>query len=255
MIIASHVSEALALFSRFDTVRDAVVVQTHCMYPDNALVAVYVRGGPNSGYLVSDEGRAIDELTISNKVIPDVGRFLAPFCQIGGLRSEKGRIISSRVGLDQLVSAVLFVANASAEVVRRGLSTLKSHSQQGLEDNLSGLLTRSVSPRYIKRDRRVQGESTREYSFDAEIMVAGGRRILIDAIHPNPNSINSRYVAHLDVKRRADETIAQRIVFDDQDEWGSADLSFLQSVATIVPFRQCETNIDLLLEHHHGLLG
>ena len=254
MTIASQISEALALFSRFDTVRDAVVVQTHCMYPDNALVAVYVRGGPNSGFQVSDEGRAIDALTISHKVIPNVSRFLAPFCEIGGLRSEKGKIISSRVNLDQLVSAVLFVANASAEVVRKGLDTLKSRRQQSLEDDLSALLARSVPRRRIKWDSRLQGHSTREYSFDAEVMMGNGRRLLIDPVSPNPNSINSRYVAHLDVSRLADDSIVQRIVFDERERWAAADLTLLQHAATLIPYNECEPDMAGLMENPYGFI-
>ena len=52
MMIAAQVSDALALFSTFETVRNAVIVHTHCMYPDNAIVSVWVRGGrtPVSGF-------------------------------------------------------------------------------------------------------------------------------------------------------------------------------------------------------------
>ncbi len=259
MTTKSQVSEALALFSTFETVRDAVVVQTHCMYPDNALVAVYVRGGPNSGFQVSDEGRAIDELTVSNKLIPNVKRFLTPICEMGGLKvADDGRIVSRRVGLDNLVSAVLFVANASAEAVRKGLSVLKhhhSHEPTSLRDDLYRILYRHFSERHVHRDVRIQGATNRFYRFDAAIMLGGGRRLLLDPVTPDANSINSRYVAHTDIGHSEDVRFVQRIVYDDREQWQAPDLNLLRRAATIVPYSQCETAVKRLLENHHGFVG
>ena len=262
MTAAAHVSEALTLFSTFKKVQDAVVVQTHCLYPDNAVVAVWVRGTPEYGFIASDEGRAIDELTVCNKTIPNVDRFLARFCQRGGLSAKKGNIVSSRVGMKGLVSAILFVANASSEAVAKG-DTLKSHRSRSFRRDLEAVLTdtfphqhikRSVHRsfrrdleavltdtfphQHIKRSVHRQGETSRYYRFDAEIDIGGGYRLLVDPVTPDPNSINARHVAHFDFRRRSDDRFIQRMVYDDRENWSGADLSLLQTAATIVPYSE-----------------
>ena len=219
MTAAAHVSEALTLFSTFNKVQDAVVVQTHCLYPDNAIVAVWVRGSPEYGFVASDEGRAIDELTTCNKEIPNADRFLARFCQKGGLSAKKGNIVSPRVGMQGLVSAILFVANASAEAVSKGLDALKSHRPRSLRRDLESILLGTFPHQHIKRDVHLQGETSRYYRFDAEIDVGGGSRLLIDPVMPDPNSINARHVAHYDFGRRSDGRFIQHMVYDDRENW------------------------------------
>lgn len=236
MTAAAHVSEALTLFSTFNKVQDAVVVQTHCLYPDNAIVAVWVRGSPEYGFVASDEGRAIDELTTCNREIPNVDRFLARFCQRGGLSASKGNIVSPRVGMQGLVSAILFVANASAEAVSKGLDALKSHRPRSLRRDLESVMIGTFPSQRIKRDVHLQGETSRYYRFEAEIDIGEGSRLLIDPVTPDANSINARHVAHYDFGRRSDARFIQHIVYDDRENWRAADLSLLQMAATIVPY-------------------
>ena len=236
MITAAQVSDALALFSSFETVRNAVVVHTHCLYPDNAIVSVWVRGRESNGFRVSDEGRAIDELTVSNRVIPNADRFLANFCHRSGLRARQGQIVSPAADFHGLVSAILSVANASAEAVRRGLDILKVRRSRSLREDLVSVLYRTFPAQNMKRDVHLLGKTTRSYRFEAEIMIGGGRRLLIDPVTQDASSICSRHVGHFDIGQLRDHKVSQRLVYDDREPWSAADLNLLQTAAVIVPY-------------------
>ena len=212
MSTAPAVAEALKLFSTFEENRGSVAVYTHCLYPDNAVVTVWVRGGPEYGFVVSDEGRAIDELTAYNREILNPDRFLIRFCRREGLSAKDGKIHSPRVPTDSLASAISFVANASAHAVMRGLETLRIHRPRNLRKELSDLLGRTLPARHVRREVRLRGHTTRYYRFDAVIDLGEKRRLLIDPVTPDPGSINARAVAHFDVGRLGDGGILQRLI-------------------------------------------
>lgn len=240
MNTSEFVAEALAPFSSFEERRGTVAVPTSCLYPSNAAVTVYVRGGSKFGAIVSDEGRAVDELTACNREILDADRFLSRFCRRGGLRAKNGKITSPRVGVEQLAASIAFVANASAEAATWGLQSLKLRSRRNLRKDLETILGRTFPSEHITRDRRIEGKSTRSYRFGTVIRLEQERLLLVDPVTPDPNSINAHAIAHLDVNQREDDNILQRLVYDDEDGWRASDLNLLQMAATLVPFSRFE---------------
>jgi len=233
MSIAEHVNEALRPFSAHRERHGAVAVTTTCMYPSNALATVVVRGALN-GAVVSDDGQAIDELTALNRDIPDADKFLRRFCNRSGLKSDKGVIFSPRIEWRQLPAAVAFVANASVAAVTSGLQTLKKRPSRNLRKELDHVLYQSFPEDRIKKDFRVVGHSTRAYSFNA--VHVNSRVLVMDPVSPDANSVNSRAIAHFDIGRNGDDTIIQRLVYDDDLRWKAADLNLLQAAAKVVPF-------------------
>ena len=233
MNTADYVNDAMAPFATYEERHGAVAVTTSCLYPSNAMVTVFVRGGPN-GAIVSDDGRAIDELTALNREIPNADKFLYRFCRQTGLKAQKGRIVSPKITGNQLVATIAFVANASASAAAWGVEKFKLRRRRNLRKELEKLLNQSFSRTQIQKKRYIQGKSTRPYCFH-NVVRLDGRVLLIDPVIPDPNSINSHAIAHLDVSQRRDETIIQRLVFDDEEKWNAADLNLLQMAATLVP--------------------
>jgi hypothetical protein len=233
MSIVENVNEALQPISAYHERHGAVAVTTTCMYPSNALVTVFVRGGM-SGAVVSDDGQAIDELTALNRDIPDADKFLHRFCVRSGMKSDKGVIFSPRIEWRQLLAAIAFVANTSVVAVTAGLQTLKKRPSRNLRKELEHVLYQSFPEDRIKKDFRVVGHSTRSYSFNA--VHVNTRILIMDPVGPEANSVNSRAIAHFDVGRKNDDTIIQRLVYDDELRWKAADLNLLQSAAKVVPF-------------------
>ena len=215
---------------------------TSCLYPSNAVVTVFVRGGEN-GAVVSDDGHAIDELTALNRDIPDVDRFLNPICRRSGMNAKNGIIFSPRIEWRQLPAAIAFVAGASASAVASGLQKLKTRRSRNLQKELQYRLLQSFPRDRIQRDSRIVGQSTRTYTFDSTVQV-NSHLLIIDPVVADPNSINSRAIAHLDVSQKQDDTIIQRLVYDDQEDWKAADMNLLQTVAKMVPLSHLGTAIQ-----------
>ena len=238
MSISEYVNEALKPFSTYQESHGAVAVTTPCLYPSNAMVTVFVRGGPN-GAIVSDDGRAIDELTVLNREISDVDRFLSRVCWRSGMNARNGKIYSPRIEWRQLPAAIAFVAQASATAVTIGLQRFKTRRNRDLHKELRNLLFQSFSEDRIQKDSRLTGHSTRSYSFDNIVQVSA-HLLIVDPVVNDPNSINARAIAHLDVSRKQDDSIIQHLVYDDTVEWKAADLNLLQTAATIVPFSNLE---------------
>ena len=233
MNIAEHVNEALKPFSAHRESDGAVAVTTTCMYPSNALVTVFVRGAMN-GAVVSDDGQAIDELTALNRDIPDADKFLHRFCNRSGMKSSKGVIFSPRIEWRQLPAAVAFVANTSVAAVTAGLQILKKRASRDLRKELDHVLFQSFPGHRIKKGFRVVGHSSRAYSFNA--VHVNTNILIMDPVGPDANSVNSRAIAHFDIGRNKDDTIIQRLIYDDHLQWKAADLNLLQAAAKVVPF-------------------
>ena len=244
MSTVEYVAEALAPYSTFEQRHGGIAVLTSCLYPSNEAVTVYVRGGPQMGVIVSDEGRAIDELTACNRDILNADRFLTRFCRRSDLVAENGKIRSKRLSTDQLVAAVAFVANTSALAVSRGLEMFKPRNRRNIKRELEILLGRTFPIQHIEKGWRIAGKSTRAYKFNSAIKLNGERILLVESVVPEANSINSHAIAHLDIQHLQDENIFQRLVYDDDEKWQAADLNLLQMAATIVPFSRAGTMLD-----------
>ena len=242
------VKEALAPFNECHLVEGQIAVTTHCLYPSNEAVTVYVSGGKN-GALVSDEGAAIDVLSVHKRLIPDSERYLRRFCTAPGLRVLAGKICSPEVSFDQLSAAVVLVANASAAAAHWGIEHIKVHKERDLRGDLFGELRKRFSKDQIQQDAKLTGKSSRRYRFDSVVTLDRGRLLAIDAVLPDANSINSHAIAHLDLRQKEDKNIIQRLVYDDEQEWNAADLNLLQMAAAVAPFSKLDVDLKRVMAH------
>lgn len=228
-----QVDESLnGLFRAFEW-GDAVRVVTHCLYPGNSFVQVVIRGGVNT-FLVSDEGNAFRELSAAGVEVqkPDaLVRHLIAEC---GLSIRDGVISSPMVTEESLAISVALVANASRDVAR----WLFSHAKIKKERDFKAVVQQFLKVRFddqVKHET-VVGASNKVHKFDNLIALPGGRRIIVDPVVHDANSINARLVANLDVRSAGYSDLEQRIVYDDDSEWKPDELNLLQIGATVVPF-------------------
>ncbi|MBA2770662.1 MAG: hypothetical protein H0U34_01400, partial [Sphingomonas sp.] len=90
----------------------------------------------------------------------------------------------------------------------------------------------------------VRGHSEKEHKFDTALVLPDGRKVLVDTVRHQANSINSAVVANLDVKQLDDPSIIQRIVFDPLEEWRPEEISLLRVGATPVALPQLARSIE-----------
>jgi hypothetical protein len=150
-----------------------------------------------------------------------------------------------------ILAAVVMVANASAAAAHGGIEHMRPATRpHDLRKELRDLLTRQFSKERVQLDGRLTGKSSRQYHFDHVVTLNGNRRLVGDAVLPDASSINSRAIANMDVGRLDDPSIIQRIVYDDEQEWDSADLNLLQMAATLVPYSKFERSLSRLKGVH-----
>jgi len=229
---ASFVEYVLSSYTRSTEIDGYIAVPTHCLYPSNKAVTVYVTGGP-TGSRVSDEGGALDELSAHGRSISDPDRFLARFCRVGGLLASGGKISSIPVPMEGLAAAVVLVANASSAAARWGLDHSPALRRRDLRQEVYAVLTRHFPKEKIASQARLTGKSSRQYHFD-HVVQFDDRKLIVDSVLPDANSVNSRAIAHFDVSQMEDLRLIQRIVYDDEEPWDAADLNLLQMAAPLV---------------------
>lgn len=235
MTLQERVESAVSTaWPRIEAKDGLVQVPTTCLYPSNSIVTVFVEPKMD-GFIVHDDGRALDEFEASSLTVGEPRRVLSQAVRKTGLTvSSAGAIVSRRLQFDEVPGAIAIVANASRDAARYLLDHARA-PKRNFRGSLESELDRRF-PNLWKRDTRVPGESTKLHRFDYSVDLPGERTLLVDAVVPDASSINSAVVASLDVTQARNHQIELRIVYDDHVRWTSADLSLLRVGARTVPF-------------------
>jgi hypothetical protein len=209
------------------------------MYPSNGLVQVTIRGGPRV-VVVSDEGGAVGEAESAGIDLDNrKDGILAHLVAAHGLRVKGGVIFSGEVPMESAPMVVLLVANASKEVAQWLYEHARIKRSRDFRILLSSFLKATFDDRVI-RDGKIIGASNKAHKFANVILLGEEKRLIIDPVAKDPNSINARVVANLDVRTAKNPNIIQRIVYDDEEKWLASDLNLIQIGAPVVPFSRSE---------------
>jgi hypothetical protein len=231
----------LAAITKATETSDGLRVSTHCLYPSNGVVTVLVRGGSNE-FVITDDGGAIQEISGSGRLPAGADKTLQRLVKPQGLRVKNGVIYSPRVSAAGVASAVLLVANASKEVADWALSNIKLKVKRSFRRDLAALLGRHFHDN-LKHDLLILGASNKQHRFPYVIYLARSKRLLVDPAVKEASSINACVVANMDVKMSENPDIVQLIVYDDSEEWDSAQIKLLSLGAPTVPFNRAESEI------------
>lgn len=241
------IEAALASWPRPRQVGSEIAVPTHCLYPSNGVVHVYVSGGQKAfisngvaELTVHDGGGALDEFHDIDCRMKDVTRLIRGIARAQGLdATENGVIVSPHISAFQLAGTIALVANASKEsahaLVDRHLIAPKRNFRESLQRVID--VERSKG-RFmdVSQKKSIGGASSKQHKFDYELQLSSKKRILLDAVMRDSNSINSVLAANIDVKAVGLPDTLQRIVYDDDEDWKVSDLGLLALGATVIPF-------------------
>lgn len=248
--VAVSIGDSMAGITRIDTLEDRLRITTHCLYPSNSLVRVSVRLSGNSA-IVSDDRAALNEAQSAGLDIRISDRSIKHLVTPYGATVSNGMVFAT-VAVEAVTITAIFVANASRALA----DWLFLHTRIKQPRDFRALLTQSLQRRFdsdtsetiFHRDVEIAGVHTK-HKFANLIALPKGRRIIIDPVVPDAASINSRIVAHLDVRNLGDESIIQRLVYDDADEWNNDKLNLLSVGATAVAFSRSGEVWDRLAAH------
>jgi hypothetical protein len=233
--ILATIDGEMRSISPIEKLDDGVRVTTHCMYPSNGLVRVTVRGGSKT-IIVSDDGEAVGEALSAGVDLKDPDKILRPILRPQGVQISKGVIHTPKMNLDASALAVLLVANAAKEAAQWLYDHHKLKRDRDFRKTLADFLKSTFDDQVTTT--KIVGASNTTHKFSNVISFANGRRLIVDPVIHDPQSINARVVANLDVRNANNPRIDQRIIYDDDEKWSAADLNLLAVGATVVPFSQ-----------------
>ncbi len=209
-----------------------VRVVTQCLYPSNGLVQVTVRSGADT-FVVSDDGGAIQQIRSAGADLKSFDRIVKSMLTQSGLEIANGSIRAPACNASQVAYVIAMVANASKAAADLLFSRVKVKPHDNFKDVVSNFLNVAFAD---VRNEIIVGNSNKPHKFDNIIHSSNGKRIIVDAVVPDANSVNARFAANMDIRSAGLSKLEQRIVYDENDDWSLADLNLLQAGAPLLKF-------------------
>ena len=246
MTLLATIEAALRTWPKPSEADGAVAVSTDCLYPSNGIIKVFVTGRANE-FRVHDNAGALDEFDSSSGFASDAIGTLRIKAREQGLQiTNSGCIYTPQsVTFEQLAGAICLVANASKEAAHSLVEKYRPPPKRNFRDELAKILERQFGR--LPAKGAIVGSSNKVHKFDYDIELSGRRHLLLDAVVPEPTSINAVLAANIDVRQTGQGHIIQRIVYDDADEWKASDLSLLSIGATVIPFTRVAPALERLM--------
>jgi hypothetical protein len=220
-------------------------LETMCQYPSGTLVRVRIEGGSRS-FRVTDLGGAMWEVEVTGaKSKDDVTRSWARYLQPQGLTVINGEIVASEVEIGLLAAAVMTVANTSQQVAQEEIARARYVPDNNFKQGLRDFLDQTFLDR-ARHEVEMVGGSNKKHVFSHVIDKSNGGLLVIDPVLPEPTSMNSRIVAHMDLRSIQENRITQRLVYDDRRIWAAADLQMLSLGAPVLAFSSVQSRIPSL---------
>jgi len=220
-------------------------ITTHCQLPNGSLVRLRVRR-VEGGWVVSDGGMAVDEAVASGISRPSFGLNVRRALRTKGLHLTEGCIESPKVSEDSLFNAVVIVANSCRDIAENLIFAGGLSGEGTLERRTREILVERFHTWVLKSPVIICGASDRQHKFDTALDLPDGRKVLVDVVRHQGNSINSAIVSNLDIARLNDDRFVQRIVFDPVEDWKSEEIELLSVGATPVALPSLADAIERL---------
>lgn len=252
MITTEEIIQSLTRFTSVKQYQDVIRVSTHCLYPSNGKVSVFIVGGNNS-FMVKDEGGALKAIYPLAELPKNIDKRIFNIIRNYGLQVKNGNIYSRLVTKEQLPATILLVANASKEVADQFVGKFNSKLKRNFRDELAKLLDGQFHNR-LHRDFQSIGQSNKLHKFAYAIDLFDERKLLINTVVNDPNSINACVVSTLDVKQANHSHLNQMIIYDEGENWRSESISLLQIGAPVVAYSHCREAIQKI-ERNQGLVN
>jgi hypothetical protein len=193
-VVAEEIARALVRVSSMGNA-DSARLSLPLLYPGGAMIGVEI-SRLRDGFLVSDVGGARREAGLlgGEKAFQ---RIAAEVARKAFIRFDSNMMFDLNVGEQELVVAVIAVANAAKVAVENTLIYLASVNHADYRATLWDRLERLYGQSRVERKPKIMGASDR-WDFDASILT-DGKRSVFELVVPNANAVNSAVTKFLDV--------------------------------------------------------
>jgi hypothetical protein len=171
-------------------------LSTPLLYSGGSMIGVEI-SRLRDGFLVTDAGGARREAGMLGgertfvRIAGDVARRY-------GVRFDQNMIFDVEVADDELVVAVISVANAAKSAVETTALHLAATEHSDYRAMLWNRLERIYEPNLISRNHPIRG-SSEEWKFDAVVTI-GSNLALFELVSPHANAVSSAVTKFLDIR-------------------------------------------------------
>lgn len=212
-----------------------VEVSVPVTYPSGELVTVYVAvAAGDAGFIVHDASMAAMSLSsVGVRLSTDQVRRARDLVHHYGCEFTDGRV-SRFAQSEQVPPAILAVANASRIVADHAL-TIRRHAERDFRVAVAERLRESFGRR-MREHETVKGRSGRSYRVPHVVLDRlESRPIAYVAALPSRNLVPNQFAEFSDL-RRADDTIRNESIYDEDSDLRDEDLKFIREVSETVPY-------------------
>jgi hypothetical protein len=213
---------------------DRLIVPTFATYPSNSLVQAYVEGGRDR-FVVSDGGGALKVVLGMGSASRTVHKLLSSFAKGTSVKVNSSGWIFLGI-----------VAEASREAAVLLLKHFNPKPAIDFRRDIEALLDIRFHDS-VQKKGHLTGASNKLHSFDYLVRVNDNTLLALDAVVPDPSSINAAVVSHMDVKATRRLDVRQMIIYDDDDNWSAADLALLSIGAPSARFSSFSKALESLV--------
>ena len=169
---------------------------TQCLYPSADPVSVFI-SQYGDGYRVTDGGGAVRSAMIHGRDQHVMASAFSKACKRHSVIDQEGMLVAEPSNDDWLYSAILAVANASAMAAQDAIEAVAEANENDLKLKIGDMLKMAVPESNIAKQYEYRGVSGNLWKID--YAVVREKILLLKAITPNRNSVNSNFSAFSDI--------------------------------------------------------
>jgi hypothetical protein len=182
--------------------QERAYIRTPILLASGSTIVVTIDDDGRGGFSVSDLGQAADEADI-HAVNVSFRNHAQELARLAGIEFRDGVLAVTGVRRDQLVGAVIAVADCAARSVERATALADERRTTLAVDRLVQRLNRVFRPERVHRAAEIAGASTHSWQVDA-LVDTDGRRAAFEIVRPHVNSVAAAATKFHDVARLQD---------------------------------------------------
>ena len=197
--IAEQVARGL---SKASMLAGRAFIRTAVLFPSGSTVVVVIHDEGGGRFRVSDLGQGLEEADMLG-IAPAFRSQAVEVAARSGISFDGHAFLLTGAVADQLVGAVMAVANASSRAFERAMLGTENRRSGAAVEKLVARLARIFPGAEIAREVKIRGDSTHAWDFDAEVTTEKGHAVF-DIVTSHPTSIAFAVTKFQDLARLED---------------------------------------------------